>query len=134
MIIRKADEDTERSALPSEELLAAMGEYNEEPVKAGVMRSGEELQASSPGARVSFSEGSSTVIDGPFTEAKELIAGFTIIEVGSKDEAIDWVKRWPALDGDGEVELEIRQMFEVADFGQWSARQAGPPVQPSEKG
>jgi hypothetical protein len=117
MIIRKADRSTEAGTLPSQELLAAMGKYNEELVKAGVMLAGEGLQPSAKGVRVKFSNGKPTVIDGPFAEAKELIAGFTMIEVKSKEEAIEWVKRWPALDGDGKVELEVRQVFEAADFG-----------------
>ena len=116
MIIRKADKSTEAGVLPGEELLADMARYNEELVKAGVMRAGEGLQPSAKGARVKFSGGKPTVIDGPFAETKELIAGFTMIEVNSKEEAIDWVKRWPPRDGDGEVELEIRQVFELDDF------------------
>jgi hypothetical protein len=117
MIIRKADKNTEAGALPSEELLAAMGKYNEELVKAGVMLAGEGLQPTSKGARVKFSGGKPKVIDGPFAETKELIAGFTMIQVKSRDEALEWLKRWPALDGDGEVELELRQVFEAEDFG-----------------
>ena len=117
MIIRKADKDTEAGVLPSEELIAAMGKYNEELVNAGAMLVGEGLQASSKGARVKFSAGRPRVIDGPFTEAKELIAGYSIIQVNSKEEAIEWVKRWPPIDGDGEVEIEIRQLFELEDFG-----------------
>ena len=118
MILRKADADTEAGVLPAEELLAAMGKYVEEMANAGVLLSAEGLQASSKGARVKFSGGRPTVIDGPFTETKELVAGFCLIQVGSKDEAIEWVKRWPALDGHGEVELEIRQVFEADDFGE----------------
>jgi hypothetical protein len=117
MIIRKADKETEAGLLPSEELLSAMLKYNEELVKAGVMLQGEGLHASSRGARVKFSGGEPAVTDGPFTETKELIAGFTMIQVKSKEEAIEWVKRWPALDGHGEVEIEIRQVFEAEDFG-----------------
>jgi len=117
MILRKADEKTEAGALPTQELLTAMIKYNEEMVKAGVMRQGEGLRASSIGARVKFSGGKPVVIDGPFTEAKELIAGFSILEVKSKEEAIEWVKRWPPIDGDGEIELEIRQILEAEDFG-----------------
>jgi PhnB protein len=117
MIIRKADKNTEAGLMPSEELLAAMGRYNEELVKAGVMLDGAGLQPSAKGARVRFSGGKPTVIDGPFTEAKELIAGYTIIQAKSRQEAIEWVRRWPALDGDGNVEIEIRQMFELDDFG-----------------
>jgi hypothetical protein len=117
MVIRKADKETEAGVLPSEDLLAAMMQYNEELVKAGVMLQGEGLQASSKGARVKFSKGKPKVIDGPFTETKELIAGFTMIQVKSKAEAIEWVRRWPAIDGHGEAEIEIRQVFEAEDFG-----------------
>ena len=117
MIIRKADRDTEAGALPSAELVAAMMKYNEEMITAGVMLAGDGLQASSKGARVKFSRGKPTVIDGPFTETKELVAGFSIIDVESRDEAVEWVKRWPQIDGDGEVEIEIRQLYEVEDFG-----------------
>ncbi|WP_406695295.1 YciI family protein [Singulisphaera sp. Ch08] len=117
MIIRKADKDTEAGVLPSEELLAAMVKYNEELVRAGVLLAGEGLQPSAKGARVKFSGGKPSVIDGPFAETKELVAGFTMIEVKSKEEALEWVKRWPALDGNGEVEIELRQIYEAADFG-----------------
>ena len=117
MIIRKADNETEAGVLPSEELLTAMGEYNQQLVNAGVMLAGEGLHPSSKGARVRFSGGKPAVTDGPFTEAKELIAGFTMIDVASKEEAIEWVKRWPAIDGGGEVEIEIRQVYELEDFG-----------------
>jgi hypothetical protein len=117
MIIRKADADTEAGKLPSEQLIADMLSYNEELVKAGVMLAGEGLQPTSKGARIKFSGGNPTVIDGPFAEAKELIAGFTLIDVRSREEAIEWVKRWPRSDGDGEVELELRQVFEADDFG-----------------
>jgi hypothetical protein len=117
MIIRKADADTEAGKLPSEQLIADMLSYNEELVKAGVMLAGEGLQPTSKGARIKFSGGQPTVIDGPFAEAKEMIAGFTLIEVRSREEAIEWVKRWPRSDGDGEVELELRQVFEADDFG-----------------
>ena len=110
MILRKADENTEAGVMPSEQLLSAMGKYDEELVKAGVMLAGEGLQPSSKGARVKFSRGKPTVIDGPFTEAKELIAGFCLIQVESKEAAIEWVRRWPGLDGDGEVDIEIRQV------------------------
>jgi hypothetical protein len=117
LVIRKADKATEAGVPPTEELLAAMGRYNEEMVKAGVMLSGDGLQPSSKGARVKFSGGKPRVIDGPFTESKELIAGFSILQVDSKEEAIEWVKRWPVIDGDGEVEIEIRRLFELEDFG-----------------
>ena len=114
MIIRKADKQTEAGVMPSQELLTAMMKYNEEMAKAGVLLQGEGLQASSKGARVKFAGGRPTVTDGPFTETKELIAGFTMIQVRSKAEAIEWVKRWPKEDGD--PELEIRQLFEMDDF------------------
>jgi hypothetical protein len=116
MILIKADEDTEAGVMPSQELLSAMGKYNEELVKAGVMLAGEGLQPSSKGARVRFSGAKRTVIDGPFAETKELIAGFWLWQVQSLDEAIEWVKRCPNPTG-GEPEIEIRQVFESEDFG-----------------
>jgi hypothetical protein len=112
MVIVKADQNSEAGKLPDEKILAAMGKFNEELVKAGVMLAGEGLHASSKGARVRFSGGKRTVIDGPFTESKELIAGFWLWQVRSKDEAIEWLKRAP-FDG---TEVEIRQVFEAADF------------------
>src|SRR4051812_19560042 len=117
MIIRKADRETEAGVLPSEGLLAAMGAYMEEMGKAGVLLAADGLHASSKGARVQFSKGKPAVIDGPFAETKELIAGYCVIQVKSRDEAIEWVKRWPALDGNGEAVIEIRQIFEAEDFG-----------------
>ena len=117
MIIRKADKDTEAGIMPTEELLAAMGQYNKKLMKAGAMLDGAGLQPSSKGARVKFSGGTPTVIDGPFSETKELIAGFSIIQAKSKAEAIEWVKLWPTLDGGGNAEIEIRQMYELEDFG-----------------
>ena len=117
MIIRKADRETEAGMKPSEELIAAMARYHEEMVDAGVLRAGEGLQPSAKGARVKFSRGKPKVIDGPFTESKELIAGVSLIEVGSKEEALEWVKRWPTIDGNGEVEIEIRQVYELSDLG-----------------
>ena len=105
---------SEEGVLPDTELIAAMQRYNEELVKAGVMLEAEGLQPTSKGARVRFEGGRRTVIDGPFTEAKELIAGFWMIQVKSKEEAIEWVKRAPF---DGGVEIEIRQVFEMDDFG-----------------
>ena len=117
MILRKADRNTEAGTMPSTELITEMMKYNEELIKAGVMVAGDGLHPSSRGARVKFSGGKPTVIDGPFAETKELIAGFTMIEVKSKEEALRWVKRWPALDADGAVELEIRQVIEATDFG-----------------
>jgi hypothetical protein len=116
MILVKANKDTEAGILPSEHLLAEMGKYNEELVKAGVMLAGEGLQPSSKGARVKFSGAKRTVIDGPFAEVKELIAGFWLIDVKSKEEAIEWVKRVPNPTGE-ESEIEIRQVFEAEDFG-----------------
>ena len=116
MVIVKANKDSEAGVMPSEELLAAMGKYNEELVKAGVLVAAEGLQPSSKGARVRFSGQTRTVVDGPFAETKELIAGFWIFKVKSKQEAIDWVKRSPNP-FDGESEIEIRQIFEAEDFG-----------------
>jgi hypothetical protein len=116
MILVKADKDSEAGVLPSEKLLTDMGKYNEELAKAGVLLAAEGLQASSKGARVRFSGNKRTVIDGPFAETKELIAGFWLIQVKSKAEAIEWVKRVP-FSGGSEAEIEIRQVFEVEDFG-----------------
>jgi hypothetical protein len=117
MIIVKASKDSEAGKMPSEQLLAAMGKYNEELVKAGIMLAGEGLQPSSKGARVRFSGERRTVIDGPFTETKELIAGFWLWQVKSRQEAIDWVKRCPNPMPGTEAEIEIRQVFEAQDFG-----------------
>ncbi len=117
MVIVKASKDSEAGAIPSEELLSAMTRYNEELVNAGVMLAGEGLQPSSKGARVHFSGSQRTVIDGPFAETKEIIAGFWLFEVKSLDEAIEWVKRCPNPTGE-ESEIEIRQVFEAADFGE----------------
>jgi hypothetical protein len=116
MVIVKATKDSEAGTLPSAELLAAMGKYNEELVKAGVMLAGEGLQPSSKGARVRFDGDKRTVIDGPFAETKELIAGFWLFQVKSLQEAIEWVKRCPNP-MEGESEIEIRQVFEAEDFG-----------------
>ena len=116
MVLIKANKDTEAGVPPDEKLLTEMGKYNEELVKAGVMLAGEGLHPSSKGARVKFSGGKRTVIDGPFAEAKELIAGFWLFQVKSKEEAIEWVKRCPNPMG-GESEIEIRQVFEAEDFG-----------------
>jgi PhnB protein len=117
MIIRKADKDTEAGLMPEEPLLAAMGKYNEELVKAGALVDASGLQPSSKGARVTFSGGKPTVTEGPFGKPEDLIAGYSIIQVASKEEAIEWVKRWPRLDGGGNVEIEIRQVYELTDFG-----------------
>ncbi len=117
MVIVKADKNSEAGILPDEKLLAAMGKYNEELVKAGVMLAGEGLHPSSKGVRVKFSGTKRTVVDGPFAETKELIAGFWLFQVKSKEEAIEWVKRCPnPMIGDSEI--EIRQVFEAADFGE----------------
>jgi len=117
MVIVKASRETEAGVLPTEQQLAEMGKFNEELVKAGVMLAGEGLQASSKGARVKFSGKNRSVVDGPFAETKELIAGFWIWQTKSLAEAIEWAKRCPNPTGD-ESELEIRQVFEAADFGE----------------
>jgi hypothetical protein len=116
MVIVKANANTEDGQLPSTEMLAAMGKYNEELVKAGVMLAGEGLQPSSKGARILFSGTKRTVVDGPFAETKELIAGFWLWQCRSIDEAIEWAKRCPNPTGEESV-LEIRQVFEQEDFG-----------------
>ncbi len=113
MVLVKANQDSEAGVLPDEKILTAMGKYNEELAKAGVLLAAEGLHPSSKGARVKFSGGKRTVTDGPFTEAKELIAGFWLWQVKSKDEAIEWLKRAP-FEG---TEVEIRQVFEAEDFG-----------------
>ena len=112
MMLVKANEESEAGVLPGKEELAEMGQFNEELLKAGVMLAGEGLQASSKGARVKYSGDKRAVIDGPFTEAKELIAGYWLIQVRSKDEAVEWASRIPFKDG----EVEIRQVFEASDF------------------
>jgi hypothetical protein len=116
MILLKSDANTEAGVLPDERLLAAMQKYNEALAKAGVLRAGEGLQPSSKGARVKFSGSTRAVIDGPFAEVKELVAGFWIFDVPSKADAIEWVKRCPNP-LEGEAEIEIRQIFEAEDFG-----------------
>jgi hypothetical protein len=113
MVIVKASEESEAGATPDEKMLTDMGKFNEELVKAGVMLAGEGLHASSKGKRVKFSDGKTTVIDGPFAETKELIAGFWLWQVKSMDEAIEWLKRAPF----DKTEVEIRQVFEIEDFG-----------------
>jgi hypothetical protein len=117
MVIVKADKNSEAGVMPDEKLLTAMGKFNEELVKAGVMLAGEGLHPSAKGARVRFSGDKRTVIDGPFAETKELIAGFWLWQVKSKEEAIEWVKRCPNP-MPGESEIEIRQVFEAEDFGE----------------
>lgn len=121
MMIVKASKESEAGIMPGEEMLAAMGKYNEELLKTGVLLDGSGLHPSSKGARVRFSGSKRTVIDGPFAETKELIAGYWIIQVKSREEAIEWAKRVPALHPDGEGEIEIRQFFELEDFGQSEA-------------
>lgn len=117
MILVKANKDSEAGVMPSQQLLTDMGKFNEELVKAGIMLAGEGLHPSRKGARVHFSGSKRTVIDGPFTESKELIAGYWLWQVRSLDEAIEWVKRCPNP-MDGESEIEIRQVFEADDFGE----------------
>ena len=117
MVMVKATKDSEAGVMPSEQLFRDMGKFNEELVKAGIMLAGEGLQPSSKGARVRFSGTKRTVVDGPFTETKELVAGFWIWQVKSKEEAIEWVKRCPNP-MPGESEIEIRQIFEAEDFGE----------------
>ena len=114
MVIVKANKDTEAGVLPSAQELARMGAYNELLVKAGIMLAGEGLHASAKGARIRFEGSRRTVIDGPFSETRELIAGFWLWQVGSRDEAIDWLKKAPF---DGGAEVELRQVFEAEDFG-----------------
>jgi hypothetical protein len=116
MILLKSNQDTEAGVMPSEQLLADMGKFNEELVKAGIMLAGEGLQASSKGARVKFSGARRTVVNGPFPETNQLICGFWIWQVKSLEEAIEWVKRCPNPTGE-QAEIEIRQIFEMEDFG-----------------
>ncbi len=117
MLIVKASKESEAGILPDEEILAEMAKFNEQMVKAGVMLAGDGLQASSKGARVKFDGAKRTVVDGPFAETKELIAGYWMVQVKSKQEAIEWVKRAPFVEG----EVEIRQVFELDDFGESAA-------------
>ena len=117
MVLVKATKDSEAGKMPSPELLAAMGKYNEELIKAGVMLAGEGLQSSSKGARIRFSGDKRTVIDGPFPETKELVAGYWVWQCKSLQEAIDWLKRCPSPHPGTECEVEIRQIFEASDFG-----------------
>src|SRR3954470_498798 len=117
MVIVKATKDSEAGKMPSEEMLSAMAKFNEEMVKAGIMLDGAGLQSSAKGARIRFSGGKRSVIDGPFAETKELIAGYWIIQVKNKAEAIEWMKRCPKPHK-GDCEIEIRQFFEMEDFGE----------------
>lgn len=116
MMVVKANQESEAGVMPSTELIVEMGKYNEELVKAGVLLAGDGLQASSKGARIILSGDKRTVTDGPFTETKELIAGFWIIQVKSKEEAIEWAKRCPNPHGGGDAQIEVRQLFEESDF------------------
>lgn len=118
MVLVKANEESEAGVLPDEAMLDAMGKYNEELVKAGVMLAGEGLQASSKGARVRFDGDKRSVVDGPFAETKELVAGYWIWQCKSKEEAVEWLKKAPFDDG---AEVEIRQIFELEDFGESDA-------------
>jgi hypothetical protein len=118
MMIVKANQDSEAGKMPSEAMLNAMGKYNEELVKAGVMLAGEGLQPSSKGTRIQFEKGKRKVIDGPFAETKELIAGFWMIQVKSREEALAWAMRAPDPSGTGDGQIELRQVFEAADFDQ----------------
>ena len=118
MILRKADQQTEAGALPDEQMLTLMGNYMQEISDAGVLLGGEGLKPTSEGARVKFTKGAARVIDGPFAETKELIAGYLLLEARSMDEAIAWAKKWPAQDAKGEVELEIRPLYVEDDFGE----------------
>jgi hypothetical protein len=117
IILVKASRESEAGAMPDEPLMAAMADYHEQLAKAGVLLDASGLQASSKGWRIRYAGGKRTVIDGPFTESKELVAGYTIIQVRSREEALEWTRRFPAPHGDGvEAEIEVRQMFEIDDF------------------
>lgn len=126
VIFRKADAETEGETGPAgagdpahmEALIGQMMAFNEEMAKAGVLLGGDGLMPSSRGLKVKFTGGKPTVIDGPFAEAKELVAGYTLIQVNSREEAIEWLKKWPPLDAHGNVELELRQIYEAEDFGE----------------
>lgn len=117
MIIVKANKDTEAGVMPEESMLQVMGEFHEELVKSGVLLDASGLRPTSSGFRVQYSDGKPLVIDGPFTESKELIAGYTLIQVKSKDEAIEWAKRFPNPHGTEDCHIEVRQLFELEDFG-----------------
>jgi hypothetical protein len=118
MIMVKANKDSEAGVMPEEKLIAAMAKYHEELAKAGVLLDASGLQASSKGWRIKYAAGKRTVVDGPFTESKELIAGYTMIQVKSREEALEWTKRFPSPFGEeAEGEIEVRQLFELEDFG-----------------
>lgn len=118
MIIVKGNADYEAGAMPTEQQLANMTAYNEEMLAAGVFLTGEGLHPSSKGVRIHVEDGAQTFTDGPFAETKELIAGFTLLEVASREEAVEWVKKWPHAPEDGEFDLELRQVFSAEDFGE----------------
>ena len=118
IIIRKADADTEARKAPTHELAVAMMAYNDEMAKAGILLGGDGLRPTADGFRVRFADGKPTVIDGPFTEAKELVAGYTLIQVNSREEALEWARRWPVEDADGQAYLEVRRLYELEDFGE----------------
>ena len=118
MIIVKGNAEYEAGAMPTEQQLANMTAYNEEMLAAGVFLTGEGLHPSSKGVRIHVEDGEQTFTDGPFAETKELIAGFTLIEVASREEAVEWVKKWPHAPEDGEFDLELRQVFSAEDFGE----------------
>ena len=117
MVFVKANQESEAGIMPSEKLISEMMAYNEELVKAGIMQQGEGLHPSSKGARIKFSNNGTTVVDGPFSETKELVSGFWLWKVNSMEEAIDWARRCPSPDGGSDGELEIRPIFEAEDFG-----------------
>jgi hypothetical protein len=117
MIIVKGNADSEAGVMPPEELFAAMAEYHEQLARAGVLLDASGLQPTARGARIRYSGGKRTVVDGPFAEAKELIAGYTLIQVKSKEEAMEWARRFPAPHGDADGEIEIRQLYELEDLG-----------------
>ena len=125
LLIRRADEATEANTLPSQELFDSMAAYNQRLMEAGAWVDGMGLASTGRGALVSFREGRPTVIDGPFAEAKELIAGFTIIEVASREDAVAWARQWPVEDADGNVTIEVRQVLTAEDFEGLTAQIAG---------
>ena len=118
MILVKATPDTERGVMPGEALIASMAEFHEQLAKAGVLLDASGLQPSAKGWRVRYSGAQRRVVDGPFAESKELVAGYSVIQCASREEAIEWLKKWPPLDGHGNVELELRQIYEADDFGE----------------
>lgn len=128
LLIRRADADTEANMLPTQELFDAMAAYNQRLMDAGAWVGGMGLASTSRGALVRFSNGLPRVLDGPFAEAKELVAGFTVIDVPSREVALDWARQWPVEDGDGQVTIEVRQVLTAEDFDGLSAQIAGQPA------